>query len=167
MTTPLDPEALAASDPRTSPVELTRIANARPDLHSAIYANPSTHLELKQWIETYYPDAVRNAAAFAAGSVATTQQYPAIPQHYPATNFGSQAGVLDSNLKAAVVLQHGSRWELLPPSSLQEASMGSSFYARMIRHNLHPQPRIQPRQRVKIPLTPRTTMAHRRSTRTT
>ena len=92
MTTPLDPEALAASDPRTPPAELTRIASSRPDLHSAIYANPSTHLELKQWLEIYYPDAVRNAAAFAAGSVAITQQYPAIPQYHPATQFGSQAG---------------------------------------------------------------------------
>ena len=57
MTTPLDLEALAASDPRTPPAELTRIASSRPDLHSAIYANPSAHIELKQWLETHYPNA--------------------------------------------------------------------------------------------------------------
>ncbi len=75
MTTPLDPEALAASDPRTRPAELARIANLRPDLHSLIYANPSAHLELKQWLETYYPEAVRRAVVNGtmAGSIAIHQ----------------------------------------------------------------------------------------------
>ena len=78
MTIPLDPEAIAASDPRTPLSELTRIANSRPDLHSAIYANPSTHLELKQWLETYYPEAVRRAGVYGtiAASVAIPQSGP-------------------------------------------------------------------------------------------
>lgn len=87
MTTPLDPEALAASDPRTPPSELTRIANFRPDLHGAIYANPSTHLELKRWIETYYPEAVRRAAVY--GTLAAS---PAILQGGP-PSVGGRSGV--------------------------------------------------------------------------
>lgn len=77
MTTPFDPEAFAAGDPRTPPAELTRIANTRPDLHSVLYTNPSTHLELKQWLEVYFPEAVRHAVTFeaTAGLVATTQKY--------------------------------------------------------------------------------------------
>ena len=57
MTTSLDTEALVASDPRTPPAELTCVASSRPDLHSAIYVNQSAYIELKQWLETHYPNA--------------------------------------------------------------------------------------------------------------
>lgn len=65
MSRPGDTAADAARDPRTSAEELARIAATRPDLLPAIHANPSTYPDLRAWIETYYPEAVRRGSGAA------------------------------------------------------------------------------------------------------
>lgn len=76
MTTPSDKDAIAASNPRTSPAELTRIAGSRPDLLSAIYANPATHRGLKEWLERYHPEAVAKGPAAPQAPNATQVAVP-------------------------------------------------------------------------------------------
>lgn len=75
MSTPFDPDARAASDPAASPEELSRIAQSRPDLLSAVYANPAAYPALRQWIETYFPDAVHGTRREAPSAFpAATEQ---------------------------------------------------------------------------------------------
>ena len=46
----MDPDYLAATDPTTTPQELWRIANTRPDLHQAVLAHPNIYPDLANWI---------------------------------------------------------------------------------------------------------------------
>ena len=46
----MDPDYLAATDPTTTPQELWRIANTRPDLHQTVLAHPNIYPDLANWI---------------------------------------------------------------------------------------------------------------------
>lgn len=55
MTSPGDPDALAARHPGTSPAQLAEIAVRRWDLHPVIHAHPHAHPGLRQWIAQVNP----------------------------------------------------------------------------------------------------------------